>query len=346
MHINGTGLEPIKWQHARKIAALSASLLISVIFCAESLALPFAKAAKEKEDDALDTVPKPVLTKEQQKEFKLSLENGDAYLKAQNFALAQVCYLRCVTLDPSSCEAHMGLAACYLATGKKEQGQLEAYEALRCDPKSIAARKMWGGILISDSRWDEAGGQYLQVLQQDINDLSARGNLAMCLAMMGNTDHAIGHLRYILEKDPKSAMAAYNLAAVYEMKNFYDEAAKYYKQAIELQPENVNAYCSLSKCLMAKKDYKAAQVLLSHAAKLSAGKSHYVHLMQGFLYELQSQRRPAIEEYTRAVALAPKDGDSQRALARMLESGGKIGSASNIKRMGGGQLSVSRPVPN
>jgi tetratricopeptide (TPR) repeat protein len=349
MQINGIRLKPIKCRHGMRFSALCACLLIcSSVFCTQSMALPFGKASKDKEEDeALDVVPKPVLTKEQQKEFKLSYENGNLYLKQNNYALAQVCFLRCITLDRSSCDSHLGLAACYLATGKTEQGQLESYEALRCDPNSMAARAMWGRILMADARWDEAGGQYLQILQQNINDLSARGNLAMCLAMMGQTDHAIGHYKYILEKDPKNVMAAYNLAGSYELKNMYEEAAKYYKRVIELQPDNVNSYCSLAKCLIAKNDFKSAQTLLTHAAKLSAGKSHFVHLMQGYLYELQSQRRPAIEEYTRAVALAPKDGDCQRALARMLESGGgKIGPANNIKKLGGGQLSVSRPSPN
>lgn len=346
MQMNGNGLKPLKWQLAKKTGALCTAVLISAVFCGQSMALPFAKVAKDKEEEAPDVVPKVVLTKEQHAEFKSSYANGNAYLKNFNYSLAQVCFLRCITLDPSSCDSHLGLAACYMAAGKKEQGHLEAYEALRCDPKSLAARTMWGNLLMTECRWDEAGGQFLQILQQNPNDLSARGNLATCLQMMGQLDHAIGHYRYILEKDPKSAMAAYNLAAAFEMKNQFDDAAQYYKRALELDPNNINAYCSLAKCLIAKKDYKAAQVLLSHAAKVSAGKSHFVHLMQGYLYELQNERRPAIEEYTKAVAIAPKDGDCQRSLARMLESGGKFGAASNMQKLGGGKLSVSRPPGN
>ena len=60
--------------------------------------------------------------------------------------------------------------------------------------------------------------------------------------------------------------------------------------------------------------------------------------MQGYLYETQGERRPAIEEYTKALALSPKDPDCQKSLQRMLESGsGKIGAKplSGASRIGG-----------
>ena len=309
----------------RRIMPAAGALLISLCFCQQSqsisVPIPFGKAKdSDKDGMALNAIPKIRLDKAQQSEFDTSLKNGNAYLNAGSMELAQICFMRCTTLNPSSAEAHMGLACCYSGVRKTQQAQEEIFEALRCDANHADSRFLLGQIMMADQRWDEAGGQFLQVLKTQPENLGARGNLATCLQMMGQRDASIAQYKYILEKDPKLLQAANNLAAAYESKNMFDDAALYYKKVIEIDTNNANAYCSLSKCLMAKKDYKSAQVLLSHAASI-APNNHYVHLMQGYLNEAQRDKRAAIEEYTKAVALAPSDLDSQKALQRMLDAG-------------------------
>ncbi len=311
--------------------ALAGTLLIAVSFAAQCMALPFGKA-KEDEIDILAPVAKLKLTKEQQTEYDASFKNGNTYLKQANFELALICFQRCATLNPNSAGAHLGLAHCYVGLRKPEQAQMDIFECLKNDPANIQARFLLGDMMMKDARWDEAGGQYFQVLKQNPDDLAARGNLANCLMMMNQIDSAIGQYKYILEKDPKNATASYNLGAMYELQNDYDKAADAYKKTLQLDKSNVNAYCSLAKCFMAKKDYVNAQKLLDFSNKLSP-KSYFVHLMQGYLYEIRGEKRNAIEEYTRAVALNPADMDSKGSLARMLQSGGDGGA---IKKNTGG----------
>ncbi len=333
------------WNKSRGANSVSGALLISLCFCSQSMSLPFGKSKDtDKEDGALVAVPKIKLSKEQQNEFDMSLKNGNAYLKASNFELALICYMRCSTLNPSNSDAHLGLASCYVGLRKTEQAQSAIFESLRCDPAKVESRFLLGRIMMADQRWDEAGGQYLQVLKQQPENLGARGNLATCLQMMGQIDAAIGQYKYILVKEPKVSQAAYNLGAAYELKNMYDDAAVYYKKVVELEPNNSNAYSSLAKCLIAKKDYKAAQILLSHSATISPN-SYFVHLMQGYLNEVEGDKRGAIEEYTKAVALAPQDPDSWRSLQRMIESGSasRIGSA---RGMGGSKIGSLRVNTN
>lgn len=315
--------------------------ILTVLLSAPCFGLSLGAGKKDSDEEAPFTVPKTKLSKDQQKEFDQTVKNGDTYIAARNFELALICFMRATTLNPGSCAAHLGLAACYAGLNKIENAQIESFEALRCEPDNVDARFFVGQLMMRDARWDEAGGQFLQVLKQQPENNAARGNLATCLQMMGQIDAAIGQYRYILEKEPKNSQAAYNLAASYEMKNMYDEAAAYYKKVVELDTGNVNAYCSLAKCLMARKDFKAAQVLLDHAKKLN-DKSYFVYLMQGYLFEVQGERRPAIEAYTRAIALNPQDADSKVSLQRLLESGGKVGSANGIKPLIGGKLTISR----
>ncbi len=317
------------------LIAIIASFLTSLCFCSESSALPFGKAKDDEEpkEDAPMTVPAVKLTKAQQAEFDLSLKNANAYLKQENIDLAKICYMRCATLDPNSSDAHLGLAYCYVALKKPEQAQQEIFDSLRSDPNKAEARFLLGDLMMKDARWDEAGGQYLQILKQNTENLPARGNLATCFLMMGQIDPALGQYNYILNKDPKSSTAAYNLAAAYELKHSYNEAAQYYKKALQLDPDNTNALCSLAKCLIAKKQYQDAQVLLKEALK-RAPKNHFAHLMQGFLFESTGEKTGAIQEYTKAVALAPKDGDSVVALERMLNGGsGKMKSGGDMNGM-------------
>jgi tetratricopeptide (TPR) repeat protein len=320
MYVNSSAGKTGKPACPDLLHSATAALLISLCFGSQCLALPFGKAKDAASDDeALISIPKVKLDKEQQNEFDASLKNGQAYLNANSIELALICFNRCVTLNPSSADAQIGLAYCDLALHKSMEAQQKVFEALRCDPSRTDARFLLGQIMMSDQRWDEAGGQFLQVLKLRPDDLGARGNLATCLQMMGQLDAAGGQYKYILEKDPKNAQAAYNLAAAYETKSMLDDAAVYYKKVVEIDPNNANAYCSLAKCLIAKKNFKSAQILLSHAGKI-APNNYYVHLNQGFLNEVQGDKRAAIEEFTRAVALAPQDPDSQKALHRMLET--------------------------
>ena len=308
----------------RKAGAALSAVLIMFCVAGQALALPFGKAKDADEEEAPVLVPKLKLTKEQQTEFESSMKNGNAYLKQNSLELALICFMRCATLNPCSADSHLGIAYCYAGLKKTEQAISEIFESLKWDPNKTQARALLGDIMMAEARWDEAGGQYLQILKQAPDDTSARGNLATCFIMMGQLEPAVGQYKYILEKDPKSATAAYNLAALYELKNDYNEAMIYYKKAIELNPKNANAFCSLAKCLISRKDYKASQTLLDHAKKI-APDSYFVHLNQGYLNEVQEKTREAIEEYTRAVALNPKDADSKRNLERLLNNGGSGG---------------------
>lgn len=299
------------------ILAIPACGLLTLA-CPSVSALPFGKGKED--EDAPVAVPKIKLSKEQQDEYDTSLKNGNAYLAQSNFELALICFLRCKTLNPQNPAARVGIAYCYAGQKKNEQAHMEIIDSLQFDSSYVPARFLWGELMMSEGRWDEAGGQFLQVLKNQPDNLGARGNLGTCLQMMGQPESAAGQFKYILEKDPKNAMAAYNLAAVYEFKGMADDAAQYYKKTIEIDPKNANAYCSLAKVLMAKKDFKAAQVLLDHVRNKLGVNNHFLHLIQGLSFELQNQRRPAIEEYTKAVALSPNDADAQRALQRMLES--------------------------
>ncbi len=330
--------ERVKRSRENASAVFFTALLLAASSVPQAHALPFGK---DKDAEAApDTVIKKKLSQGEQTEFESSLKNGNAYLAQSNIELAKICFLRCTTLDPTSADGHLGLAYCFAANNKMDQAQIEIFEALRCDPNKTQTRFLFGDILMKESRFDEAGGQYLQVLKQNPNDLGARGNLANCLILMGQIDAAIPQFKFIIDKDPKSATAAYNLAAAYEMKNMFDDAAQYYKRVIELDPKNSNAYGSLAKCLIVKKDYKSAQVLLKHAKTLGPN-NYFLHLMQGFLYESTGERRPAIEEYTRAVALSPQDPDANKSLKRVLENGmeGKVGGRGGLNRVQSGKIS-------
>ncbi|MBX9687003.1 MAG: tetratricopeptide repeat protein [Candidatus Obscuribacterales bacterium] len=338
MFINRTDSEHIKRLKARtNLGAIC--LLLSLALTLPANALPFGK--DKDEEPSPDLVPKIKLSKEQETEFNTSLKNGQAYVKQGNFELAQICFMRCTTLNPSSSDAHLGLAYCHVGLKHNEQAMVEVFEALRCEPNKIETRFLLGDIMMKDARWDEAGGQYLQILKQSPDDLAARGNLATCLQMMGQIEPAIGQYKYILEKDPKSSMAAFNLAAAYEQKNMVDEAAIYYKKVVELDPNNAFAYCSLAKCLAAKKDFKAAQVLLNYVKSKLGANNHYLHLVQGYVNEGLGDKRGAIEEYTKAVALNPNDGDSKSSLTRLLNmgnTGGRVnkpGNLSGLKSLSG-----------
>jgi len=341
MHMNNSQRKSFLLTGSLLGKSICGALLISFFLVQSSLALPFGKKDADNDEGSISlAIPQVKLTRDQQNEFDTSLKNGGTYLRSNNFELALICYMRCSTLNPASASAHLGLASCNVGLRKTEQAQNEIFEALRCDPNSVPARDLLGKLMMADNRWDEAGGQFFQILKQQPENLEARGNLASCLQMMGQLDAAVGQYKYILDKNPKIAMAAFNLAAAYNMQGDLDNAMANYKKVIELEPKNTNAYCSLAKCLILKnKDFANAQVLLKEAMK-QAPNYYYVHLNQGYLNEVQGDIRSAIEEYTKAAALAPQDPDSQKSLQHMLETG--VRENKRASKFIGGGLSVTR----
>ena len=303
---------------------LSATLLLtSATAICPSHAIPFMNKESKDENYELEApvpVPKVKLGKEQQIEYDTSLKNGQANLQAGSFDLAKMCFQNCIRLDGNSNEGHLGLARCLAQAGEIGPAELEIFEVLRNLPQHAEARILLGNLMMADQRWDEAGGQFLQVLKTQANNQEARGNLALCFQQLGQFDAAIGQYKYILEKNPKSREAAFNLGAAYESKKMLDEAILYYKKTLEIDNTYYNAFCSLAKCLAIKKMYPDAITLIQHSRKIAPNNS-YSYNVSGFIFEQMGKKTLAIEAYTKAVALNPKDWDAKKSLQRVLELG-------------------------
>lgn len=141
-----------------------------------------------------------------------------------------------------------------LATVEKNEGKSERFA--------------FGQMLMNNSKWDEAGGQFLQILEAFPNDTAARGNLAVCLQQNGYTEPAIEQYRYILSKEPKNQSALFNLATAYSVEKDWDLASQCYKSILQLNPANACAYLGLSQCFREKHDERAASILLKRGLEL------------------------------------------------------------------------------
>lgn len=306
----------------RSLLLASALILNGFGACPGAFALPFVKAASESAEqlEAPDAIPKVKLSKEQQAQYNAALKNAQLYMAQSQTDMAKVCFKSMIELDGNSIEGHMGMAQCLANSADIGPAEIELFEVLRNKPFHVEARILLGQLMMKDSRWDEAGGQFLQVLKTDAKNVVARGNLALCLQQLGQVDAAILQYKMILQDHPKEAMAAFNLGAAYESKKWIDEAIFYYKRASEIDPSFYNAYCAIAKCLVAKKQYTDALTLLNHAGQINKN-NYYTFLIRGFVYEQMGRKTDAIKCYTTAVGLNPKDWNSKKSLERMLEQG-------------------------
>jgi tetratricopeptide (TPR) repeat protein len=165
-------------------------------------------------------------TKEAVKQYQML---GNVFLKNRLFKKAQELFVKVVTLDPGSTEAHANLAALYVKQGsegdaKKEYlnaaeqalaaGDLEnanQYASKAVELKSIEAHYVLGVVLFKGQRLSEAKAEFESLLRFKINHVGALIHLGRILLEQNAIDKAAENIQKAMkvEKDNPMALEAW-----------------------------------------------------------------------------------------------------------------------------------------
>ncbi len=140
-----------------------------------------------------------------------------------------------------------------------------------------------------------------------------------------NYPAALKHLQKVLEVSPKDPQIHYDLSIVYRAKGLYDKALAHLKEAIRLKPDYPEAYNALGSLYIDMKQYdKAIKWLEKAATDIYYKTPHYAYFNLGRVYEAQKKFDLAIENYKRAIEIAPRFSRAYFRLGVIAEMQGKL----------------------
>ena len=136
------------------------------------------------------------------------------------------------------------------ALGREDEAVRRYEEALRIEPKLVAARYNLGSLHLQANRFSQAVEQFEQALKIDPSYAAAHTSLGAALLLAGRTDEALRHYESALRLDP-SAKAHQDLGVALFYVRRLPEAVVHLEQAVRLDANAVKAQEFLGNALAA-----------------------------------------------------------------------------------------------
>ncbi|KAE8636197.1 hypothetical protein XENTR_v10002880 [Xenopus tropicalis] len=106
-------------------------------------------------------------------------DEGNAFMKEQNYAAAVDCYSQAIELDPNNAVYYCNRAAAQSQRGKHSEAVMDCEKAICIDPKYSKAYGRMGRALVAMSRYKEAIESYQKALDLDPENESYKMNLKL-----------------------------------------------------------------------------------------------------------------------------------------------------------------------
>ncbi len=134
-------------------------------------------------------------------------------------------------------ESHYRKATQLLSAGRGARGEAQLREALTTDPTHAKAREMLAARLLSQHRYDQAGGVLLEGLNLRPADIRLNSLYARLLVERGESEQAVAVLRRI--SPPVADEPEYHAfqAALLHRTGQHGQAAERYRELLQLRPK-------------------------------------------------------------------------------------------------------------
>jgi len=194
---------------------------------------------------------------------------------------------------------------CPCGSGKKYKKCCGALDAVPVEPRSTPSVNDAMG-LFQQGRYREATDICLQVLGQNGNDSAANNLYGLLQYRQGNVQQAVKHLVIALNGDPDNALIHSNLCHMSELLGESEAAKKYCERAIELNPKLADAYNNLGNILINNDDLvEDALEQYRKAVELAPKNPNFVMNVASVLHK-KGDITEAEENYRKATRLAPQ----------------------------------------
>jgi tetratricopeptide (TPR) repeat protein/serine/threonine protein kinase len=255
---------------------------------------------------------------------------GRIYFKKEYGQLSLQEYKKAVQLQPYRAEYHEDLAMAYYQQSDRAGAIEELKKASILDADNAEYRKALGIMLDESGRLEEAVNVFKDNVARNPRDSLAHGLLGRAYMKQGLTNVAILEFQKAVELNPSSTLMRIYLAQAFAQAGKLDLAIEGFKRLIESggvhdSPESQKmmskAYTDLGKVYLDRKDFQAAQEVLSSSLEMKPDDARAMHLM-GVLHLQQGNVKKALEYLTEALSREPQNGDILADLGRLYEKKG------------------------
>jgi tetratricopeptide (TPR) repeat protein len=254
-------------------------------------------------------------------------------LSSTDTALAEQHLRRALELDPSLQEAMLLLAAVLeeraahqpSGTTPATPGQpgadplTEASEIYRkflaSQPDSNQVRARLGEIYLEQKRYADAIQELEAVRAAGQADAAANDALLRSYLGAKLNDKAMALLPELLAQPGANSDLYLLQGRLFLDKRQYPDAAKAFRRASELQPDSPEGFTNLASALYLMKDYPATVAALQRVSALGKDTAG-TYFLRAITLEKLGQKRPALENYQKFLALDEKKNPDQEFQAR------------------------------
>ncbi|MBI5200623.1 MAG: tetratricopeptide repeat protein [Elusimicrobia bacterium] len=216
-----------------------------------------------------------------------------------------------LAVDPGNGLAHTQLAGELMEAGGAPEGAMEhAREAVRLEPRYIAARLNLASLLQRRGSLEEASAQAETAIALDPNLSDSYELLGAIRAEQKRWKDSERLRREALRLDPSAWRPRYNLAVVLAAQGRSRDAEDAYREAIRLDPPNPDAHNNLGMLLAGRGESAAAEEQYRQVLRIKPSYAA-AHYNWGNLLSERGEHERAARRYQEAVRLAPALSDAR-----------------------------------
>lgn len=205
----------------------------------------------------------------------------------------------------------------YYEKGDVKSAIIELRNALKIDPKYLAAFKLLAEAQMKSGNAKAAFQSYSKIEQLDPDDIDAQIKLATFYLLGKKKDQALTRIEKVLRKSPDNIEALYLRAGAYGLDKDQAGAAETFQKIIALDGKQARAYIGLAQTQAAQRQFQAAEETLKTAVAIDPKDDKVRMALFGFYMHLH-QSDEAEQTLREGIAADPGSADMEISLGSFM----------------------------
>ena len=257
------------WQHRKKMLAVSAGILISVLMALTWLQVTHWENSVKLFRHAVE------VTNTEYPTSAVSYNNlGHALNSRGEFEEAVVHYRKAIRLNPGYAQAHNNLGSALSELMQLDEAMAHYREAIGLDPGHAEAYNNLGNAMSQRMQLDEAVKQYQEAIRINPGHAETYFNLGVALRKQLKFEEAMAQYTEAIRLKPDFPHAHNNLGGLLDQKGNIETAIVHYKEAIRFHPNYAEAHNNLGSALGQKGNIEEAIAHFETAVSIDPDYTH------------------------------------------------------------------------